>query len=55
MSIYDFIMLHKKHMSFVTDINESKVIIGPPNKANINSLNFETLIKDLFNKFGGLN
>ena len=48
MSIYDFIMLHKKHMSFVTDINKSKVIIGPPNKANINSLNFETLTKDLF-------
>lgn len=48
LSIYDFIMLHKKHMSFVTDINKSKVIIGPPNKMNINSLNFETLTKDLF-------
>ena len=48
MIMYDFIMLHKKHMSFVTDINEAKVIIGPTNQANINPLNFETLTKDLF-------
>lgn len=48
MSVYDFIMLHNKHMTFVPDKDKAKVVIANSLDATINPLNFETFTKEFF-------
>lgn len=48
MNVYDFIMLHKQHITFVDDPKKAKILISNTSDATINPLNFEKFSKDFF-------